>query len=540
MRLHELKVSTRLTIGFSLVSALLLLLTGLGLNRMAGMKATVDEITKVNDVESRLVIAMDRSVTERALAMRNLVLLSDAREAQAELARIADQSARYVKAQDQLAALFKATPGTSAEEQTLLAKIAEQAALAAPQYTTVLELIAYKHNDEAYKTLRSSFRPIQKKWWELLRALIALEDRQNEQAAIDADAAYRNARVAMFVFGAAALLVSAAAAFLITRGLVRQLGGEPGYAAAIAGRIAGGDLGVDIVTAPGDAASLLFAMRQMRDSLATIVGQVHLSTDSIASGSQQIARGNLDLSGRTEQQASSLEETASSMEQLTSTVRQTAASARQAKQLASNASDVASEGGSMVARVVGTMGAINDSSRQIVDIIGVIDSIAFQTNILALNAAVEAARAGEQGRGFAVVASEVRNLAQRSAAAAREIKTLIGNSVDKVEEGARLVDQAGATMQQIVASIESVSTIMAEISCATDEQTAGIEQVNAAIIQMDNTTQQNAALVEEAAAAAASMQSQAAQLSAVVSSFRLAGAGRVAPARRARASLSNA
>jgi methyl-accepting chemotaxis protein len=266
---------------------------------------------------------------------------------------------------------------------------------------------------------------------------------------------------------------------------------------------------------------VLFAMKTMRDDLAGIVSQVRSGTDTIATASGQIAAGNLDLSSRTEQQASSLEETASSMEELTSTVRQNADNARQAKQLAVTASNVASEGGTVVAQVVETMGAIDASSRKIVDIISVIDGIAFQTNILALNAAVEAARAGEQGRGFAVVATEVRSLAQKSAAAAREIKALIGDSVEKVENGGRLVAQAGATMQDVVASVQRVTDIMAEISAASGEQSAGIEQVNQAIAQMDQVTQQNAALVEEAAAAAGSMQEQAASLLQVVSVFRL-------------------
>jgi len=259
----------------------------------------------------------------------------------------------------------------------------------------------------------------------------------------------------------------------------------------------------------------------MRDSLAQVVGQVRQGTDTIATASSQIAAGNMDLSSRTEQQASSLEETAASMEELTSTVKQNADNARQANQLAVSASGVAVKGGHVVAQVVNTMSAINTSSKKIVDIIGVIDGIAFQTNILALNAAVEAARAGEQGRGFAVVAAEVRNLAQRSAAAAKEIKTLIGDSVDKVEEGSKQVAEAGKTMDEIVGSVKRVTDIMAEITAASQEQTAGIEQINQAITQMDQVTQQNAALVEEAAAAAASLQEQASGLSQVVSVFKL-------------------
>ncbi|MFC3379172.1 methyl-accepting chemotaxis protein [Rugamonas sp. CCM 8940] len=319
------------------------------------------------------------------------------------------------------------------------------------------------------------------------------------------------------------------ALLLVFLRLRRQLGGEPAYAAAVADRIAAGQLAFAIELRQDDRASLLFAMSTMRDRLAEIVGEVRASTDTIATAAGQIAAGNLDLSQRTEQQAGSLEQTASSMEQLTSTVKQNADNARQARQLAESATAVAQQGGSVVGQVVETMSSINDSSKQIADIIGVIDGIAFQTNILALNAAVEAARAGEQGRGFAVVASEVRNLAQRAAAAAKEIKDLIVDSVEKVGAGARLVDQAGATMQEIVASVQRVTDVMSEIAAASSEQTAGIEQINQAVNQMDQVTQQNAALVEQAAAAASSLQQQAGHLTGVVGVFKLEGGGRAAP-----------
>jgi methyl-accepting chemotaxis protein len=333
--------------------------------------------------------------------------------------------------------------------------------------------------------------------------------------------AYESGRATMLTLVAFSVLTGIVFGILITRGLTRQLGGEPTYAAEVAGRIAGGDLRTDVQLRAGDETSLLFAMKSMRDRLARIVSEVRQGTDAIASASGEIASGNLDLSSRTEEQASSLEETAASMEELTSTVKQNADNARQANVLAQTASNVAGQGGDVVAQVVQTMGSINDSSKKIVDIITVIDGIAFQTNILALNAAVEAARAGEQGRGFAVVAGEVRTLAQRSAAAAKEIKALIGDSVDRVEAGTRLVDQAGSTMTEVVTSIQHVTDIMAEISAASQEQTSGIEQINQAISQMDNVTQQNASLVEEAAAASEALQNQAARLAELVSVFQI-------------------
>ncbi|MET3444665.1 methyl-accepting chemotaxis protein [Variovorax paradoxus] len=334
---------------------------------------------------------------------------------------------------------------------------------------------------------------------------------------------------------AAALL---ALGWTISRGLLKQLGGEPAEATAIAHRIADGDLAVRIDLKRGDQASLLHAIQGMRDSLAKVVGEVRTGTDAIATASGQIAAGNQDLSSRTEEQASSLEQTAASMEELTSTVKQNADNARQANQLALSASEVAVRGGGVVNQVVDTMGSINASSKKIVDIIGVIDGIAFQTNILALNAAVEAARAGEQGRGFAVVASEVRSLAQRSGAAAKEIKGLIDDSVGKVEAGSRQVTEAGRTMDEIVDSVKRVTDIMGEITAASQEQSTGIEQVNQAIAQMDQVTQQNAALVEEAAAAAQSMQEQAASLVSSVSVFKLEGGS--APATSVNARVASA
>jgi methyl-accepting chemotaxis protein len=327
----------------------------------------------------------------------------------------------------------------------------------------------------------------------------------------------RSSCIAGVLFG---LLLAAMVGIWLIHAISRPLE----TAVKIAGGVAAGDLTQHIeVHSTDETGRLMQALKNMNDSLINIVGEVRSGTETIAAASHQIASGNLDLSSRTEEQASSLEETASSMEELTATVKQNADNARQANQLAASASEVASKGGAVVAQVVSTMGSINDSSKKIVDIIAVIDGIAFQTNILALNAAVEAARAGEQGRGFAVVAAEVRNLAQRSAGAAKEIKELINDSVEKVHAGATLVNHAGTTMEEIVDSIRRVTDIMGEIAAASQEQTSGIDQINQAITQMDQVTQQNAALVEEAAAAAEAMQGQAGHLAQAVSVFKIHG-----------------
>lgn len=354
-----------------------------------------------------------------------------------------------------------------------------------------------------------------------INKLVGLANKRNESD--EAGAKKQISASTLLMAGILLASVSLAAVFLmrIAGKLVRQLGGEPAYAAAITARIAAGDLTGEIDTRKSTEGSLLMAMKNMRDSLATIVTEVRIGTENIATASGQISSGNMELSSRTEGQASALEQTAASMEELTSTVKQNAENSYQANLMAKSASEIAIKGGSVVAQVVETMGSINESSKKIVDIIGVIDGIAFQTNILALNAAVEAARAGEQGRGFAVVASEVRNLAQRSAAAAKEIKTLIGNSVEKIDVGAQLVDEAGKTMDEVVASVKQVTNIIGDITNASNEQTSGIAQINQAIMHMDSATQQNSAMVEEAASAAQSLHEQADSLSRLVGVFKL-------------------
>ena len=358
---------------------------------------------------------------------------------------------------------------------------------------------------------------------ETVKTLIEINDKGAEISQASAIRTYSESRNLVIGLLVCAVVISSLLALWITRGVSKQLGGEPSDAAELARAVASGDLSGNIDLKPGDNTSLMAQLKLMQQSLIKVVSNVRSGSDSVATASAQIAQGNQDLSSRTEEQASALEETAASMEELSSTVKQNADNAKQANQLALSASTVAIKGGEVVSQVVTTMKGINDSSKKIADIISVIDGIAFQTNILALNAAVEAARAGEQGRGFAVVASEVRNLAGRSADAAKEIKGLITASVERVAQGTALVDQAGSTMTEVVSSIKRVTDIMGEISAASAEQSAGVAQVGEAITQMDQATQQNAALVEESAAAAESLKGQAQQLVGAVAVFKLSG-----------------
>jgi methyl-accepting chemotaxis protein len=515
-----MKVGMRLALGFALVLVLMVILTVVGVVRMAQIQNRLDHVVSVNNVVTRLVVDMRNNVSERVTSLRTLTLMTDPADMEPELNRFKEQTAKYDAFQQKLAEKFALE--ASAEEKALLAQIKDAEGVAMPAIAKASALYLANNAMDATRVMVKEIRPAQKKWLDALDQLGALEDKQNNQTQVDAEAQFASARNFMLILLVLAVGMGVAAATVITRGLLKQLGGEPSYTAKIATSIAEGDLSIGIDTKSSDRGSLLSEMKQMRNSLVDIVSQVRRGTQTITTASREIAAGNVDLSSRTELQASSLEKTASAMEELTSTVKQNADNAREANQLAATASDVARKGGEVVSQVVGTMGEINSSASKIADIIGVIDGIAFQTNILALNAAVEAARAGEQGRGFAVVASEVRNLAQRSAAAAKEIKTLIGDSVEKIGRGSKLVGQAGVTMDEVVDSVKRVTNIMSEIANASVEQSAGIEQVNLSIIEMDGMTQQNAALVEQAAAAFQSLQDQASELQRVVSIFKLA------------------
>jgi methyl-accepting chemotaxis protein len=509
----NMNVGTRLSAAFLLVIVLLL---GITLQGIAGMSSVNDSSELiVNDRYRKVTIAnavLD-GINSTAVEMRNLLILEDKAQAAQALERMA-QARRQVTTQ--LATLEREL-STEQGRQSLKRILDARIRYAAGQQR-FLALLAADDKAQAGALLLSSVMRDQQAYFDEVRGLVDLVGQLMEKAGEHSVLTYHASRNWMLGLAALATLLACGLGIWITRSVTGPLRG----AMAVAQAIAGGDLRSHIsVSGDDETARLLKALQEMNDSLQRIVGQVRGGTDTINAAASEIADGNLDLSARTEQQASSLEETAAAMEQLTGTVQQNADSARQASALAAGASAVASKGGAEVARVVDTMASINASSQKIVDIISVIEAIAFQTNILALNAAVEAARAGEQGRGFAVVAAEVRGLAQRSTAAAKEIELLIRDSVEQVERGNRLASDAGRTMAEVVASVHRVSDIMGEISAAGVEQSAGIAQVNEAIAQMDAVTQQNAALVEEAAAAAASLQQQARGLSATVGVFRI-------------------
>ncbi|MFM2087273.1 MAG: hypothetical protein RLZZ237_2142 [Pseudomonadota bacterium] len=516
MSLNHYKIGTRLGIGFTVVLGLLIAVLLVGLYSMAQLSGRTHDIVTDKNVKTALANTMSDNVRNITLAITSLVVAPTEALVQAEQTKISEARQHYGAAKEKL--LKKVA---TEKEAALMSELDAALKAGAPLNNKVIELRKAGQTEEAAGVLTQQAAPALKRVLDTLDKLAAYEAEQVAQAAADAEVLSSSARTYMISLGTVALLLGAFVAWTITRSITQPINA----AVAVAETVASGDLSSNIViNASDETGRLLQALKTMNDSLLGVVARVHQGTDAIATASGEIAAGNYDLSSRTEEQASSLEETASSMEELTSTVKQNADNARQANQLARSASEVAVRGGHIVSQVVDTMGSINASSRKIVDIIGVIDGIAFQTNILALNAAVEAARAGEQGRGFAVVATEVRNLAHRSASAAKEIKELIAASVSNVDTGSRLVNEAGQTMGDIVDSIVRVTDIMGEITSATHEQTVGIEQINMAIAQMDEVTQQNAALVEEAAAASHSMQEQAAELAQVVGFFKTGNA----------------
>ncbi len=516
MNFKNLSIAHKLALAFGAVAVVLAALAALAYTRIGVLEHQI----KVTNNEEFPQIELNHHIKDElnqvARNMRNLLLMSDATALAKQVDTLEASSKGIV---DTIAKLDRVmlTAAELADQQVLRAAAGQFLGLK----TRFVSLVGAGEADQAKALLLTDLRDAQLAFQNTIDKAIADQTVVVDAGGDVAEALAESTRTLILWLACAAVAACALIAFPTTRSITVPLRS----AVAVARRVADGDLtSVIVVSSTNETGQLLLALQGMNGALARIVGGVRDGTVALATGAAQIASGNLDLSARTEQQAGALEETASSMEEMTSTVRQNAHNARQANALAATASAVAQKGGAVVARVVETMDGINDASRKIVDIIGVIDGIAFQTNILALNAAVEAARAGEQGRGFAVVASEVRNLAQRSAAAAKEIKVLIGDSVERVELGAQLVAQAGHTMDEVVASVQSVTAIMAEISAASHEQEAGIEQINQAVTEMDSVTQQNAALVEEAAAAAQSLQEQSDQLARMVSVFKIGAA----------------
>ena len=515
MNARELKIGTRLSFGFGAILLILVVMVLLTNYLNSSNKGVLMRGLAAANAKNLHALSMKSAMLETSVAMRNIGLQPDVELMRREQDKVRVQGIRYAEARDRLQ-----SSGLDSNEQAVLVQLAALDREQGLAFREATALVLALDSAGAAKIIGGRIDPLNERSLAQLNKLVEMQQ-AGTKALLDRSMHDDQQRMMiLFGCGALALLLGSGLAVWLARSIVAPLQG----ALIIAKQAAAGELTTHIVVEGKDETSeLLQALKNLNESLSKTVGEVRAGTQTITSASQEIAAGNAHLSARTESQASSLEQTASSMEELTSTVKQNADNARQANQLAVSASSVAVKGGAVVAQVVNTMGSIKESSRKIVDIIGVIDGIAFQTNILALNAAVEAARAGEQGRGFAVVAAEVRSLAQRSASAAKEIKSLIGDSVDKVDNGSKLVDEAGHTMQLIVTSIKQVADIMGEITAATQEQSNGIEEVNEAITQMDEMTQQNAALVEQAAAAAGSMQEQAQKLSGAVSMFKLIG-----------------
>ena len=515
MNFSDLKISARLILGFGMLTLLIALMGGIAL-----VKTNVVDGDVVKLVDDRIpkvitLYEIKGELNNIARATRNMVIRVDPAEIKREIAGIEEARKQIGDRLQKLSAEVKSDAG-----KAILARIIENRVSYVAAQGKFIDLVNAGKVDEAKTLLLGDMYAGQKSYFAAVDDMIKFQDNQMDASANDAHAAVASMKLMMTIAMAFALV----AAVLMGLWIIRAITGPINQAVGIARAVADGDLSQQFeASGNSETALLLMALKDMQTSLSSVVANVRQGSEGVSTASAEIASGNHDLSARTESQASALEQTAASMEQLSATVKQNADSARQANQLAASASTVAVKGGEVVAQVVDTMKGINDASRKIADIISVIDGIAFQTNILALNAAVEAARAGEQGRGFAVVASEVRSLAGRSAEAAKEIKTLINASVERVEQGTALVDQAGSTMTEVVSSIRRVTDLMGEISAASNEQSLGVSQVGEAVTQMDQVTQQNAALVEEMAAAASGLQSQAQDLVKVVAVFKLIG-----------------
>ncbi|MET0264771.1 MAG: methyl-accepting chemotaxis protein [Duganella sp.] len=512
--MSNLNIRWRLALGFGIVVLLLAIVAVISITKINGINDAMDRLLKDRYVKVMLSNNMQDELNLQVRSLGNAIIgIKDPAQVRAAL----DSVQASVNTNNGYTEQLRNTLNT-VKGKELFQKMADARASYVETRNAAIKLIEAGDGEGAGAYLLKQVRGPQDKFFASLDDMGNFQQENMNREAVQAEADGKSAVISTLVLA----VVAAVAAVVIGVLIARSITGPVDRAVSLAQAVAAGDLSRHIEVRGKDEVSLLLqALKDMNGNLHKIVGQVRAGTDEIANASGEIATGNLDLSSRTEQQASALEETASSMEELTSTVKQNSDNARQANQLAVSATEVARRGGAVVADVVATMEAINSSANKVVDIIGVIDGIAFQTNILALNAAVEAARAGEQGRGFAVVASEVRSLAHRSAAAAKEIKGLINDSLEKVSTGNQLVSQAGSTMTEVVSSIARVTDIMGEINHASREQEVGIDQINQAITEMDTVTQRNAALVEEAAAATAALEEQASHLAQVVSVFKL-------------------
>jgi len=535
-----ISVAARLGISFAIVLAMMVALTALSIMKVNAIEGSLSTISDDNNVKQRYAINFRGSVHDRAIALRDLTLVGDA-EVKDVIGLISKLDNDYQQSAQPLDAIFSGEKGKNirAEERTDLAAIKAIEARTMPLVQRVIAARTSGDIDGARQIMLQQGKPAFVEWLASINKFIDLQEQMTQAESAHARSLAHGFQALMLVLLAIAMATGVVLATLITRHIRRALGAEPAQVKELAFAVDRGEL-YHAIEQDKDLGkgreSIMAALSEMSSNLRRTVTEVRDAASDVTEISAQIAEGNRDLAARTEDQAASLEETASAMEQLTSTVKQNDDNAKQANQLARNASAIAIQGGAIVGQVVHTMDSINTSSRKIVDIIGVIDGIAFQTNILALNAAVEAARAGEQGRGFAVVATEVRSLAQRSSAAAKEIKSLIDDSVEKVDTGAKLVGQAGETMEQIVASVKHVTDVVGEISAASHEQSIGIEEVHRAIALMDQVTQQNAALVEQASAAVGTLQDQAGRLNQAVGVFSLedpalSGSARILPLR---------
>jgi len=515
--LNRFSIKARLIAGFGTLSVIVVAVAGLSLKSLADSTDGFTNFVRGINARADMVVQVRTAVDRRAIAARNLVLVVKPEDFEIERAQVMRAHEDVATNLKKLNEMIK-DPGATDQARSLVAEIDRVEAAYGLVATDIVNLALANKRDEAIVKMDDQCRP-------LLAALIRATDAyanyahaRQEETIAEYAAHYENRRNLLIAISLFAVALAVAACVVITR----AVSGPLSVAIDVARTVSEGDLRTRItIDGKDETSKLLGALREMNERLTTIVGRVRDASTSIAGAAREIAAGNMDLSQRTEQQAASLQETASSMEQLTSTVKQNADNAQQGSMLAANASSVAQKGSAVVGQVVSTMQEISDSSTKIADITGIIEGIAFQTNILALNAAVEAARAGEQGRGFAVVASEVRSLAQRSSSAAKEIKELIASSVDRIRDGSSLAGEAGKTMTEVTHAVARVTDIMSEIAAASSEQSRGIEQVNLAITQMDNVTQQNAALVEQAAAASRSMEEQGQQLNETVGFFRV-------------------